>query len=67
MGLPKTAPGPKYDPIQLQKEIQRLQTEDRGIEGEKILRKNTWKLSKQLKKNPSENMNENLNAWLWFF
>ena len=32
---PKTAPGPKYDPIQLQKEIQRLQTEDRGIEGEK--------------------------------
>ena len=48
MGLPKTAPGPKYDPIQLQKEIQRLQTEDRGIEGEKILRKNTWKFSKQL-------------------
>ena len=35
---PKTAPGPKYDPIQLQKEIQRLQTEDRGIEGEKFFK-----------------------------
>ena len=39
MGLPKTAPGPKYDPIQLQKEIQRLQTEDRGIEGKKFREK----------------------------